>query len=304
VDYALKLMRKPRLFVEAKGLGETLSERRWIAQVLGYATVAGVEWCVLTDGDEWRFYNASAPIDAEEKMFCRVKLTEQPAPEVAKALSLLSRSNLEQNLLDALWVSHFVDRRVKGALRELLSGPGKTIIKLVRQQVPKLTPKEVADSIRRLNILIESPAVRFPEQGQTQPDRIRRVTPHRDGKKKKRGPGPGVSLADLLGAGMIKPGVRLFRRYKSRDLEAQLLPDGSVRFGNENFRTCSTAAEVARKSVTGRRMNTNGWVFWQFADSSGKPAVLDTLRRTFIERRPSAPPLRLAGAGESATAVG
>lgn len=66
VDYALKLLRKPRLFVEAKGLGETLSDRKWIAQVLGYATVAGVEWCVLTDGDEYRFYNATAAVDAEE----------------------------------------------------------------------------------------------------------------------------------------------------------------------------------------------------------------------------------------------
>src|SRR3954462_8943451 len=43
VDYALKLIRKPRLFLEAKGLGEDLGERRWIAQVLGYAVVAGVE---------------------------------------------------------------------------------------------------------------------------------------------------------------------------------------------------------------------------------------------------------------------
>lgn len=52
VDYALKIMRTPRLFLEAKGLGEDLSDRKWVAQVLGYATMAGVEWCVLTDGDE------------------------------------------------------------------------------------------------------------------------------------------------------------------------------------------------------------------------------------------------------------
>jgi predicted type IV restriction endonuclease len=41
VDYALKIMRTPRLFLEAKGLGEDLSDRKWVAQVLGYATVAG-----------------------------------------------------------------------------------------------------------------------------------------------------------------------------------------------------------------------------------------------------------------------
>lgn len=52
MDYALKLLRRPRLFLEAKGLGEDMLDRKWIAQVLGYATVAGVEWCVLSDGDQ------------------------------------------------------------------------------------------------------------------------------------------------------------------------------------------------------------------------------------------------------------
>ena len=42
VDYALQMLRKPRLFLEAKGLGEDLSDRKWISQVLWYATVAGV----------------------------------------------------------------------------------------------------------------------------------------------------------------------------------------------------------------------------------------------------------------------
>src|SRR5262249_9390421 len=33
---------------------------------LGYATVAGAAWCLLTDGDEYRFSNATVPVDAEE----------------------------------------------------------------------------------------------------------------------------------------------------------------------------------------------------------------------------------------------
>jgi len=79
VDYALKLFRKPQLFVEAKGLGENLSDRKWIAQVLGYATVAGVEWCVLTDGNHYRFFNATAAVDAEEKLFREVRISEAKA---------------------------------------------------------------------------------------------------------------------------------------------------------------------------------------------------------------------------------
>ncbi len=43
-----------RLFVEAKDLGKDLSDRKWISQILGYATVVGAEWCVLTNGDEYR----------------------------------------------------------------------------------------------------------------------------------------------------------------------------------------------------------------------------------------------------------
>ena len=86
VDYALTILRKPRLLVEAKGLGEVLTDRKWISQILSYATVAGIEWCVLTDGDEYRFYNSTAPVDAEEKLFCRIRLTQFSDDEAAKVL--------------------------------------------------------------------------------------------------------------------------------------------------------------------------------------------------------------------------
>src|SRR4051794_4604676 len=52
VDYALLVLRTPRLFIEAKALGDNLNDRRWASQIMGYATVAGVEWVALTNGDE------------------------------------------------------------------------------------------------------------------------------------------------------------------------------------------------------------------------------------------------------------
>jgi hypothetical protein len=63
VDYALALVHDLKLFVEAKGLNGDLTDRRWVTQILSYATVAGVEWCILTDGDTYRFYNATAAVD-------------------------------------------------------------------------------------------------------------------------------------------------------------------------------------------------------------------------------------------------
>ena len=49
VDYALKISRMPKLFIEAKGLGENLIDRRWINQVISYCRVR-----VCADG--WRRY--------------------------------------------------------------------------------------------------------------------------------------------------------------------------------------------------------------------------------------------------------
>jgi hypothetical protein len=303
VDYALKLMRKPRLFLEAKGLGETLGDRKWIAQVLGYATVAGVEWCVLTDGDEYRFYNATAPIDAEEKMFCRMRLTEVAPAEAAKALSLMTRGNLEENLLESLWVSYYVDRRVKAAIRDMFATPTKGVIDMLRKAVPKLTPKEVADSIRRLDIRIESPAalpdVRQPRAARKSAGAVAGIA---------NGPRSGgavhrVRLSEVIAAGLLRPPVRIFRRYKGQDLEATILPDGMVECKGKRYPTCSGAADAARAAITGRPMNTNGWAFWQYRDNDGKTRHLELARKALLDRESSTdkvPALKLAGAGRSA----
>lgn len=287
VDYALTILRKPRLFVEAKGLGEDLTDRRWIAQVLGYATVAGVEWCVLTDGNEYRFYNATAPLDADEKLFCRVRLSDNESTEVVKTLMPISRSNMEENLLDVLWNAHFVDRRVKHTLQQLFATVDKSLIRLIRQREPKLSPKDIVESLRRLDFRIDSAALPEPSNAirPRNPRANQPLAKHRKkskGAEKKRIKVYGVSLAEIIRAGLISPPVRLFRKYMGSVLEATLLPDGSVEFQGKNYPTCSTAAEHARSTKTGRRMNTNGWSFWQYLDGNGKKQTLFDAREKFL----------------------
>jgi hypothetical protein len=293
VDYALTILRKPRLFVEAKGLGETLSDRRWISQVLGYATVAGVVWCVLTDGDEYRFYNATAPLDADEKLFCQVKLSGDDESDVANTLTLISRSNMEENFLDVLWNAHYVDRRVKQTLQEMFSSPDKRLIRLIRSREPKLSPKDILESIRRIDIRIES-ATPIREDltaiRQGSGDRGEAVSKTRtSGSKTKKYKIKvfGVPLSDLIRSGQLRAPLKLFRKYKGRMMEATLLPDGDVEFKGKRYQTCSTAAEEARSTVTGRRMNTNGWSFWQFVDGDGKTRTLFDVRERYLaENKP------------------
>jgi hypothetical protein len=76
---------------------------------------------VLTDGDQFRLYNTTVPVDAEEKLFCRIRLSEGNDAEALRVLNLISRRNMEDNLLDVLWGAHFVDRRVRKALQEMFA---------------------------------------------------------------------------------------------------------------------------------------------------------------------------------------
>jgi hypothetical protein len=79
--------------------------------------------------------------------------------------------------------------------------------------------------------------------------------------------------------------LRLFRKYKGNVLEATLHSDGTVEFQALRYPTCSTAAEIARGTVTGRRMNTNGWSFWQYRDGQGKALELIEARRRYLEAK-------------------
>ncbi len=120
VDYALLLSRVPQLFVEAKGHGENLADRRWAGQVVSYAAVAGVSWVALTDGNEWRLYNAHAPVDVDDKLFRRVRISEDRAA-AAEALGYLVRENItrSRDVLSTLWEADQADRAVGQAVEEL-----------------------------------------------------------------------------------------------------------------------------------------------------------------------------------------
>lgn len=288
VDYALKLFRKPRLFIEAKGLGENLADRRWVSQVLSYATVAGVQWCVLTDGNEYRFYNATATVDAEEKLFRSVIISDSDESEVAILLDLISRRNLEENQLNVLWSVHFVDRSVKSRLRAMLDSQDKGLVRLIRKTEPQLAPKEIAESLSRLVIAIDSPALTGPmpsaHQVKSLASKAKQAKPLKLRKQKGRTE-YGVSLSDVLASGVLTAPLKLFRRYKGTDFEAKLQSDGKVQFQGVEYDSCSTAAENARSTITGRKMNTNGWSFWQYRDGAGAKRELLFARKQLLNRR-------------------
>lgn len=107
VDFSLMHDGAPVLFVEAKGLGENLNDRKWITQTHAYAHACGVSWAVLTNGIEWRVYKVSMQGQAEDKLLLQVRIEDADA---AQHLYALARDHLvPQCLLDVLWKRKEVD---------------------------------------------------------------------------------------------------------------------------------------------------------------------------------------------------
>jgi hypothetical protein len=58
-------------------------------------------------------------------------------------LLLLARTNIEGNLLEPLWAAHFVDRRVKQALLEMLESRDQGLVRLIHRKVPEQSMADV-----------------------------------------------------------------------------------------------------------------------------------------------------------------
>ena len=312
VDYALFLLREPRLFIEAKALDEDLTNRKWASQIIGYAATAGVKWCVLTDGDEYRLFNAHAEVDIEDKLFRSFRISTSGADEQAFAvqtLALLSKEKMAENLLTLLWTPHFVDRKVKGAVEDLFKNEDPGFIRLLRKTTTGLGPSEIRASLKRaVPLRIDFPVVpvtpspipetRRPPDGEklsagkkaALTRKARLLTAAVDQAKRKSPTSFDTKLADLIQAGFIQTPLHLERQYKGVHLKAAIQEDGTVVVDGKPYNSLSTAGSMARKSVIGAPPGrpypqTDGWTFWRYPDPQTRKLLeIDVLRQKYLKR--------------------
>lgn len=289
VDYALMLQRTPRLFIEAKPLDDNLHDPRWAGQIMSYATVAGVQWVVLTNGNEYRVYNSHAPVPVEQKLFKTATISEDS--DIADLLQLLSKERMEQDLISSMWNAHFVDQQLRSAMERLLQpDPDPGLIRLVRRHLPNLGPAEIRDGLIRMEVRFDFPSPPTPTaagaaRSSSSPERKPKAArPAKAGQGPLGTPWRNVTMTDLLADGSLRPPVDVQKTYKGRLLTARIEADGQVSFGGKRYDSLSTAAGQARKSVIGSPdgrpyPQTNGWIFWRFLDSDGSWQDLDLLRR-------------------------
>lgn len=284
VDYAFLISGKPRLFLEAKALGGNLDDRKWSHQIMGYASVMGVEWIALTDGDKYRIYNSHATVPVEKKLFRSVSITDQ-TEKVTETLSLLSKQSFLNNEMAALWQAYFIDRTVQEKLEQLFgTEPDHSVVQLLAKQLGSLSEDDIRASLGRGRIrfdysiqplsTIVPPVLTTAVPTISDPPHIVATD---DGRAE-------VSLRRLIDAGLIQPPMHLERSYKGQRLAARVDANGTVTFGETTFSSLSMAGRAARISVAGLSItaNTNGWSFWKFKDADNKLKEMDVLRQRYL----------------------
>jgi hypothetical protein len=318
VDYALLLLRTPRLFIEAKGIGENLDDPRWANQTISYAAVAGVEWVALTDGAEWRVYNAHAPVPIEQKLFRSVRL-EDDLDAAVELLSLLSKDNMRENRIEELWKGFFVDRQVHAELIDLFAAgePAPELVALLDRRLSKLTREDIRSSLIRARTTFDFPSAGAPPfPTPTSPTAVppaapaapvrpaaplvrpvpearrpiatttdnRRATARMRVSPEERR----VRISDMIAVGRLRPGATLHGNYFGQRHTAELLADGTVRYRNQGYSSLSAAGAAVKVAVHGpnvseSRKATDGLDFWHTEDAlTGDVVSLKEIRRRTV----------------------
>ncbi len=157
VDYALKINRKPVLFVEAKPLNDPLTDVKSITQVVGYAANAGVEWCVLTNGVTYKVYHSTEKAEAPDKLLFEVSIDTKEnkgmsIQQVAERFSRLSRASMAKGVLDEIGKETFPMGKIRKALDRIFAEPPNAFVRLVRSTIgdDTIKPAQVKKALNRL----------------------------------------------------------------------------------------------------------------------------------------------------------
>jgi hypothetical protein len=140
------------MLVEAKALGEDLEKLNYKKQVMGYTGTLGAGWAVLTNGDEYRVFNATGgALNIEERLFHIARLTDPNSPS-EEILALLSRERIGH--LQEEWA----DKKVSDAIRAFFSPkPHSHLLNYVESEVAELSAEQIEKSVTRICARIKIP---------------------------------------------------------------------------------------------------------------------------------------------------
>lgn len=303
VDYAFFSGGRPVMFLEAKAIGLPIDDHKWMAQIVNYANSAGVEICVLTNGDEYRIFNTHAKVPLQQKQVAAASISQGQAADVLDVLACLALPALLEQRIIRRWEQEQLENSVRQALTELVQSRDRKLVNLLAASLKdKIGVQHLMDLLSRASI-----SVSFTSTQKTQPRPRRAIGGDAAGSKlptpRVQGPRSAVRPEDLLSAGLLAAPLELTKLYKKRLLKAVLNSDGSVSFGGARHNSLSVAAGYARNSVIGVPADgrlyyeTNGWEFWH-CQFQGRSVPLSDVRAYYEQSQQPARRSRLHVVGE------
>jgi hypothetical protein len=272
VDYALMVDGAPALFLEAKALGTPLQTPQFVNQVVAYGAVAGVQWVVITDGDEYRIYRTDTTAAAPDKLLASFRLSDRAhGTEALDFLMTLHRDVLALDKLHGLWTERDVDRKVKAELQTILSGEDDGFLKFLSRRIPSLRASDIAVSLRRATV-----TVAYPKASVAQSAPLLAAAPAATTAPRKFSADGGATRTERLArlvAALDEQGrswpVTVEATYRGRDFTGLLSREGTLHVLNQSFGTFSAAGIAVVQSVSGSRATLNGWTFWRVRGRDG-----------------------------------
>ncbi len=147
-DYTILPQTPRQWFLEVKRWRLPLTDKE-ANQTVGYAFSQGSRWAILTNGDEWRIYDAYCNAHLTHK--CIYQVESLSSPEMVEMLTLLAKEAMQHDLLALAYRARLVVEAVKQELTTAGSETIRTLRKTIQSStLPNVTKEEVLEAIGKL----------------------------------------------------------------------------------------------------------------------------------------------------------
>jgi hypothetical protein len=255
IDYLLRVDGTTRIAVEAKSLKSDLTDAH-AAQLVKYAAIEGIEWCVLTNGRELHIYNQYLKGGVQDKLVLKLDIlaynSDTEFDAVFEQFWLLSRQSMAQAAIATLMEQVTLDR----AIRQLMLDPNSATVRGIRSDLKarfQLSPKSEQIVAWLKDRIIGRPQLSLITSSSA-PDMPSRVNSDKPTSRATRS----ATLSDLIDAGLLQVGAELVARHRGVTHVAVVESDGALRIGKMRFKTPSSAGAAITKGAI------NGWTFWYY----------------------------------------
>lgn len=145
IDYLLKCANRPKVFIEAKRVGEQLDKHQ--EQLLQYSFKEGVNLSILTNGVTWWFYLPLGEGSWEQRKFYSVDIHDQTPEEiVAKLTDYLLKDNVAsgkaienaQALYGTRQKEYEISEALPKAWRKIVTEPDPALMNLIADNTERI----------------------------------------------------------------------------------------------------------------------------------------------------------------------